>query len=228
MKFIAVRFFSPICFLFILTIAGLSQSSNPNPQDETQFWNETQMIVPLNKKTDLILIGVFRGGGNFTDFLRPVDERGGGAVAFKVHKNLTIAPTYLYVSQQPTNTRRNAEHRLILNISPKFRIGKFMFTDRNHFERRVRHSLPDFLMYRNRLQIDHPVKIRDFEFKVFVADEVWYSTPANAWIRNRISGGIIKQFTPHFGAEFFYLRQNDGRARPGDLHVIGTLFRITL
>ncbi|HMV51333.1 MAG TPA: hypothetical protein PKD31_26570, partial [Blastocatellia bacterium] len=77
-------------------------------------------------------------------------------------------------------------------------------------------------------QIDHPVKIRDFEFKVFVADEVWYSTPANAWIRNRISGGIIKQFTPHFGAEFFYLRQNDGRARPGDLHVIGTLFRITL
>lgn len=228
MKFIAVRFFLSLLLLSFLAIASLAQTADPNPQDDNQFWNETQLIAPLTKKIDLVLIGVFRGGGNFSDFIRPVDVRGGGAVAFKLSKYLTIAPTYLYVSQHPTNTRKNYEHRLILNVTPKFTLGKFTFTDRNHFERRVRHSLPDFVMYRNRLQIDHPVRVGDFEFKVFVADEVFYSTLVDAWVRNRIATGIIKQFSPRFSGEFFYLRQNDASVRPGDVHAFGTLFKIYL
>jgi len=59
-----------------------------------------------------------------------------------------------------------------------------------------------------------------------VADEVWYDSLQNAWTRNRVSAGVIKQFSRRFTAEFFYLRQNDGRARPGDAHVIGTLFKL--
>jgi hypothetical protein len=227
-------FFFFILFFLLLTSPAAAQTNPPNPpnppnpEDDNQFWNETQLIVPLNKKTDLILIGVFRGGGNFTDFIRPVDERGGGAIAFKLSKYLTIAPTYLYVAQQPTNTRKNFEHRLILNITPKFTAGKFTFTDRNHIERRVRHSLPNFVMYRNRLQIDHPVKIGEFEFKVYIADEVFYSTLVDAWVRNRIATGVFKQFSPRFYAEIFYLRQSDASVRPGDVHAVGTLFKITL
>lgn len=230
------RYFSRYFRLMILVIASClffadpvaAQTSAANPQDETQFWNETQVLIPLNKKTDLFLVGVLRAGANNSDFLRPIDERGGVGIAFKLSKYLTVMPTYIYVAQQPTPVRKNFEHRLILNVTPKFALGKFTFTDRNLVEFRVRHSLSDFVMYRNRLQIDYPVKIGEFGFKVFVADEAWYSTQVDAWVRNRISGGIIKQFTPHFGAEFFYLRQNDGRARPGDAHVIGTLFRFTL
>ena len=59
-----------------------------------------------------------------------------------------------------------------------------------------------------------------------MADEVWYDSLQNAWTRNRVSAGVIKQFSRRFTAEFFYLRQNDGRARPGDAHVIGTLFKL--
>lgn len=205
-----------------------AQTTQTDPQDENQVWNETQVFIPLNKKTDLFLVGVLRAGANFTDFLRPIDERGGAGIAFKLNKYLTVMPTYVYVAQQPTRTRKNAEHRLILNVTPKFALGRFTFTDRNLIEFRVRHSLSNFVMYRNRLQIDYPVKIGEFGFKLFVADEAWYSTLLETWVRNRISGGIIKQFTPHFAAEFFYLRQNDGRARPGDAHVFGTLFRINL
>ncbi len=90
----------------------------------------------------------------------------------------------------------------------------------------MRHSLKDFIMCRNRLQIDHPAKLGSFDFRVFVADEIFYDSLQNAWTRNRIGGGIIKQFSPRFTAEFFYLRQNDGRARPGNAHAIGTLFKI--
>ena len=46
--------------------------------------------------------------------------------------------------------------------------------------------------------------------------------------RNRFSVGVIKEFNKQLAGELFYLRQNDGRARPGNLHVIGTTLRIRL
>lgn len=200
------------------------------PQDDNQFWNEVQLIKALGKKHDLIFIGVLRVG---QDLKRPVDERIGGGLAFKPNKYLTLMPTYLYVDQQPYPGRRISEHRLILNVTGKFNLGKFLFTDRNLFERRARHNSRDFTVYRNRLQIDHPAKLGSFSFKPFVADEVWYSTQQGiagrqGWFRNRISVGIIKQFSERMNAEFFYLRQNDGIARPGDVHAFGTLFRVFL
>ena len=218
-----------------LLLAGLfgyrlAVAQAPPPQNDNQFWNEVQLIKALDKKHDLIVIGVLRVG---RDFNRPVDERIGAALAFKPNKYLTLAPTYLYVDQQPFPGRRISEHRLIMNITGKVNLGKFLFTDRNLYERRVRRDSRDFTVYRNRLQIDHPAKIGSFSFKPFIADEVWYSTQAAAgrrmgWFRNRISAGIIKQFSERFNAEFFYLRQQDGISRPGDVHAVGTLFRVFL
>ncbi|MEP7339509.1 MAG: DUF2490 domain-containing protein [Acidobacteriota bacterium] len=204
------------------------------PRDDRQFWHETQFIAPLGKQTDLIVIGVVRIGREFS---RPVDERIGAGVAFKLNKYLTLMPTYVYVDQQPFAGRRISEHRLVMNVTGKFKLGEFAFTDRNLIERRARHASRDFTVYRNRLQIDHPARIGGFQFKPFIADEVWYSTQQRAagsqpgrqgWFRNRISAGIIKQFGDHFQAEFFYLRQHDGLSRPGQVHALGTLFRVYL
>jgi hypothetical protein len=214
--------------LILLLSAALpvcAQSSAADSPDDVQFWNETQIFLPLREGTELVLFGVLRQGRDLT---RPVDERGGVGLAFKANKYLTFTPTWLYLAQQPAATRKNIEHRLILNATVKFSLGNFVFTDRNLIERRLRHARSDFTMYRNRLQMDYPVRPGSFKFRVFIADEVWYDALQRAWTRNRVSAGIIKQFSPRFAGEFFYLRQNDGRARPGDLHVIGTLFRIRL
>lgn len=216
-------------FLFFVIWAGSYQANAQTPpQDDNQFWNEVQLIKALDKKHDLIIIGVLRVG---QDFKRPVDERLGAGLAFKPNKYLTLMPTYLYVDQQPFPGRRISEHRLVMNITGKINIGKFLFTDRNLIERRARHDSRDFTFYRNRLQIDHPAKIGRFSFKPFFADEVLYSTQQagsgrQGWFRNRISAGIIKQFSERFNAEFFYLRQQDGVSRPGDVHAVGTLFRV--
>src|SRR5215510_4374546 len=215
-----------VTFAIVLNLfdaaTSAAQTVAADAREDLQFWNETQVIMPTNERIDLMLFGVLRIG---RDLARPVDERGGTGVAFKTTKILTIIPTWLYVAQQPTATRKNIEHRLIFNATFKFPLGKFAFTDRNLIERRLRNGRDDFTMYRNRLQIDHPARIGSFKFRVFVADEVWYDSLQNMWVRNRASAGVIKQFSRRFAAEFFYLRQNDGRARPGDAHVIGTLFR---
>ncbi|MBL8149394.1 MAG: DUF2490 domain-containing protein [Blastocatellia bacterium] len=207
-----------------------AQKTTTPPRSDEQFWNETQIIKHLTEKRDLIFIGVVRVGRDLT---QPVDERIGIGIAFKINKYLALIPTYLHVENQPTSNVKIHEERLIMNLTGKVSFGKFTFTDRNLLERRVRHSTPDFTVYRNRLQIDYPLKIGSFDFKPFVADEAWYSTQSNSegsfgWYRNRISAGIIKQFNKHFTGEFFYLYQHDGRSRPGNIKVLGTLFRYTL
>ena len=218
LKLIAVFF-----LIFCCVAPSFAQTVIDDQSEDTQFWNETQIIIPDARARRPDVFGVLRVG---RDLARPVDERGGAGVAFKTKGSLRYIPTWLYVAQQPTATSKNIEHRLVFNATFKFALGKFAFTDRNLIERRLRNGRDDFTMYRNRLQIDHPASMGSFKFRVFVADEAWYDSLRNAWIRNRASAGIIKQFSRAFTAEFFYLRQNDGLARPGDAHVIGTLFKL--
>jgi hypothetical protein len=221
-------FKSVAVFLTLFLYGGVRAAAQPapaNPQDDIQFWNEAQVVTPLHERVDLLMIGVLRFGRNVT---HPVDERAGAGLAFKPHRSLTVTPTYLYTAQQPAEGRKNFEHRLILNVTGRFSLGKFNFTDRNLIEFRVRHALNDIRVYRNRLQVDYPVKLGDFGFRVFVADEIFHGLRPGAWDRNRVAAGLLKQFSPRTYAEFFYLRQNDGRSRPGDVHAFGTLFRFTL
>ncbi len=200
------------------------------PREDRQFWGETQITKPLTDDKDLIIIGVLRFG---REVHRPVDERIGGGVAFKMNKYVTLMPTYLYVDQQPFEGSRIREHRLIFNLTGKIGLGNFTFTDRNLLERRVRHGTPDFTVYRNRLQVDHPARIGTFQFKPFLAGEIFHSTQAGAdgsqgWFRKRYSAGIMRQFSKRFNAEVFYLYQQDSISRPGNIHAVGTLFRVYL
>jgi len=48
------------------------------------------------------------------------------------------------------------------------------------------------------------------------------------WVRNRFASGIIKPLNKNITLELYYLRQNDGRTLPGDIHAIGTTWRIRL
>jgi hypothetical protein len=122
---------------------------------------------------------------------------------------------------------RNAyENRLNLPftvISPKF--YGFTISDRNLFERRWRKPLNSW-RYRNRLQIERTFKPNKFEFRLFVANEVFYDWNAKDWVRNRFTVGFGKSISKQLSLDVYYLRQNDGRSRPGDLHVIGTGLRI--
>lgn len=226
MKFVRCLF---ITVLLVFTSNAASAQNNP-PREDNQFWHETQLVKHLNedKTKSLLILGILRTG---RDFRRPVDERIGAGMMFKLNKYLTFTPFYLYTDQQPFAGRHINEHRLVAELTIKVPLGKFTFTDRNRYERRVRHRERDFGVYRNRLFIDHPAKIGSFAFKPFVGAEYWYAnqttSAAKDWLRMRYFAGINKQLTPQLYGEVFYLRQDDGLARPGNLHGVGTLLRYT-
>ncbi|HEX4948194.1 MAG TPA: DUF2490 domain-containing protein [Blastocatellia bacterium] len=201
-------------------------AQTPLPQDDEQFWSEAQLNGALVKdKVDLTLWEFWRHGRGFSF---PTDVRTGAGLTFRINKHLTIQPTYLYLLQQPWPGVKNYSHRLLLDVTTKFNLGKFGFTNRHRYEKQLRHRRADDTQLRERLTIDHPARLGDFKFNVFVSDEIFYSTTFKAVYRNRIAAGITKNFSPRFSADFFYLRQNDGRSRPGDIHAVGTVLRVRM
>ncbi len=221
-----------LLLLLAVSQAGAIAQTAVTPRDDDQFWHETQIVKHLNeaKTKDLYIIGILRTG---REWRRPVDERIGAGVAFKFQKYFTFLPFYLYTDQQPFTGRHVNEHRLVAEFSAKFQLGQFTLTDRNRYERRVRQREPDFGVYRNRLFIDHPARLGSFAFKPFVGAELFYSTQTTGgreqgWARVRYLAGINKQLTPNLYGELFYMRQQDGVARPGNVHALGTLFRVFL
>jgi hypothetical protein len=152
----------------------------------------------------------------------------GAGLTYKPKKYLQFAPSYAYIVNRPSPPRNAYEHRLNLPatlIAPK--VFGFTFSDRNLFERRWRKPANSW-RYRNRLQVERTFKPKDFEFRVFASDEVFYDFRARSWTRNRFTIGAGKPISKQLSLDIYYLRQNDGRNRPGDIHVIGSGLRIRL
>jgi hypothetical protein len=194
-------------------------------KSDTQEWNDVQLAIPVNKSTDVLLFGTLRLGRNIT---HPVDERIGGGFVFRVKRYVYVSPTYQYGGMQPAAGRKSYESRLSLATTLRLPFEKFTISDRNLFERRFRHPPVDATRYRNRLQIEHPINLAGLRLQGFVSDEVFYDFSLHRWVRNRFAVGVSRRFNRQISEDFYFLRQNDGVARPGDLNVIGTTLRVRL
>ena len=210
-------------FLFIFAPTPV-RAQLPDPTD-TQQWNEVQLAIPLTKTVDFNLLGVLRIG---RDISRPVDERIGVAFTFKIGEHLSVQPGYINIGMQPFEGRKVWESRLVLPVTVRFPVGKFRVSDRNTFERRIRRPGINSTRYRNKLQIEHPFGPKRLNLSAFVSDEVFYDWSLDDWVRNRFQAGVSRVFNRHFTGDLWYMRQNDGRSIPGDLHIIGTSFRFRL
>lgn len=194
-------------------------------QTDNQQWTEVQLAVPIGKTVDFNLLGVLRIGRDIT---RPVDERIGVAFTFRFGQYLIVQPGYLNIGMQPFEGRRVWESRLVLPITIRYPLGKFRLSDRNTFERRIRRPGINSIRYRNKFQIEHPVGPKKLNLSAFVSDEIFYDWSFDDWVRNRFQVGVSRVFNKHFTGDLWYMRQNDGRSIPGDLHIIGTSLRFRL
>ena len=129
----AVKTALALCVLFIL--GGVVCGQTTPSRHDTQNWNDVFLTVPLSKRVDYVMQGTLRNGRNLH---RPVDERLGIGLSFKLGKHLTVAPNYLYIGTQPFEGRRVFEDRLSVPATVRVPLGRFVFSDRNLIERRFR------------------------------------------------------------------------------------------
>jgi len=210
-------------FFFLILFASLavSEFSQTAKEDDVQSWNDVQVTAPATKKLDFILMGTFRFGDNVRML---VERRVAVSFNYKLTDWLSIQPIYTNVVTTPKVGRNRTEHRLTLSATYKFPFKKFTLTDRNIVERRLRPP-QNSTRYRNRLQFEIPFK-QFYDTHFFISDEIFYDSIQERFSRNRFQVGLGKNFNKHLGLDVYYLRQNDATTRPGDLHIIGTVWKI--
>lgn len=211
--------------LILIAKSVTAQTTNRVPETDVQSWNDVQLTIPMNKKVDFLLTGTLRVGDNVT---KAVDERFGVGFNYKLNPYVTLNEWVFGREARPPNGRREHETRLTLGATFQKTFGKFTLSDRNGFERRWRAPQVDAWRYRNRLRLEHPFQVNKTKFTWFVADEVFYDWSVRDWVRNRAAAGVTHPFNKHVTLELYYMRQNDGRSRPGDIHIIGSLWRFKL
>lgn len=211
--------------LWILCLARIAdaQAGTSLATDDTQAWPEIQLSVRLNKSVDVTAAGQIRASRNAGAL---VDERTGAGFAMRPNHWLTISPFYLYIATQPAGQAKGIENRLNLAFTVRMPdIKGFTIASRSLFERRIRN--PKYsTRYRQRLQIEFPLSASGTEWRAFVSDELFYDSSFGEWVRNRFAVGVIRSFSASLSCDVYYMRQNDGRTRPGNLHVMGVVLRV--
>lgn len=204
-----------------------SQAAAPRFETDFQLWNDTQIIIPLNKKKDWnAVIWTFGRFGNNVN--TTTDARIGGLLTKKLNKHLTLGGGYLYRYSNPTFTRRRYESRYLGLATLTFPLGrKFTLVNRNLLQYENRYSRPNATIIRNRLWLKREVTVAKKKIEPFVSFEPFYDTRLKGFARYRTQIGVSHKFNSKFAADFFYVRQGEtgNKTRPGTLNGIGTSFR---
>jgi hypothetical protein len=193
------------------------------PQDDIQSWNDLQLTLPMSKEFDFWTSLTMRFGKNIT---RLNDGRFGIGFVYKPHKAWAIQPFYLSINMRNSRGRFRLENRLNLRVAYRFPLKNFGLSHRSLFEYRIRNT-GDSWRYRPSLTIekDLPKKING---KVFLTEEIFYDSALDRFSRNRVTVGVTKNLSKKLALDIYFMRQNDGNSRPGDLSVIGTSWKIKL
>lgn len=159
------------------------------------------------------------------DLGRFAQARGGGGLVFKLNRHFTISPVVALISHRKAGGPGELERRLWLDGAVTVPIGRWTLSDRNRIERRLRIN-GDTTRYRNRIQVEHPIKLGDIELSLFAYDEVLYSWTEDDRLHNRMAVGASKRISKRASLDVYYLRQPDRHAT--GLNVVGTLLKVRL
>ena len=177
-------------------------------------WSDITIGFPLiegedkGKKVDKLamnLTAAYRFGRNLK---RPIDERAGVALTYRINQYFSAGSGYLYRRFRPTEARRQYEHRILFFLLAEKPFKNVVLKNRALTTYLVRHSRPDTTVFRDRIQVNFPVrKNKKVLFSPFIADEPFYDFKLRRWFRNDFFAGVTRQFTKKIAADFFYVRQ---------------------
>ena len=226
-----MRLVAILPIIFLCSIAAFSQAA-PLPS-QFQSWNEVQLIVPLVRSKDAkgksidkvtaIFNGVLRIGRSNLDFL---DKRAGATIDFRLNRYLSLFAATLYRKDEIVVNARRYETRLDVGATFSKTWRNFSFRDRNLFEHRFRNGRNDLNLYRQRIQVSHPVKFNEKElFSPFISEEGYYDLQSKTWIQNEFFAGITRRINRNTSIDIAYIR-ND--SRPVNVNGISLNLKIRL
>lgn len=226
----SMTFIKVFIFIGLFAVLSLNAYSQTTYDTDFQLWNDTQFIVPLDKKKEWnAIIWTFGRAGN--NVRTVTDARIGGFITKKLNKNVTVGGGYLYRYANTTFVRKRYESRYLglVNLTvPLSKDKKWTLVNRNIYQYENRYSRPNTTVLRSRFWLKREVTIGKKKYEPFIAFEPMYDTSLKKMARYRTQIGFSRQFNEKFGGDFYYVRQDEtgGGTRPGTLNGIGTSFRV--
>ncbi len=224
-------FGSSRCLVILLAVlAGSVSAFSQDRPSVFQSWNEVQLIVPVVRseeagKTVNKLTAVFNGIARIGRG-ELVDGRMGAELDFRVNKYVTLVGSALYRGDEAVENVKHCETRLAAGATFSVMIEKFSIRDRNLFEHRVRNSRNDINVYRNRLQISHPVTHNGKTiFSPFLSEEIFYDMSVHRINNNELFLGITRQLTKRTALDVAYIRNDTA---PANVNGLSLALKITL
>jgi Protein of unknown function (DUF2490) len=221
MKKMRIKYLAFFAILLLSFKVAKSQTLPLANQDDVQSWNDVQLTMPLSKKVDLVTQVTARLGKNISRFN---DGRFQFGFAYKPNKAWTIQPFYWFIKARDSRGRLRREDRFNLRIGYKFPIKSFGLSHRSWFEYRKR-TTGNSWRYRPSLTFEKEL-LKKFKSKLYITEEIFYDSTLDKFSRNRFTIGINRALTKQLSVDLFYMKQNDGFSRPGDLNVIGVTWKI--
>lgn len=223
-------FCAALCASLILTSTGTAQTAPARFETDFQFWNDTQFIVPLNKKKDWnAVVWVF---GRLGDTGKTVtDARAGGLLTKRLNKYLTLGGGYLYRYSNPTFRQPRYESRYLGIATTTVPFDKkWALVNRSMYQYENRYSRPNATVLRHRFWLKREVTVRKTKIEPFASFEAFYDFRLKNFARYRTQAGFTRRFNEKFAADFYYVRQDEtgGGTRPGNLNGIASSFRVNL
>jgi len=197
--------------------ALFGQGASPYPGHDFQAWMSLDGTHPLSKKADFLLGAGVRYGN---DQGHLIYRRVTTGFAFHLRRFLTLEPYYQYSVGDSFSGPLTPENRLAFATTVGVPWKRWRVSDRNLGERRFMVSGQEW-RYRNRVELRRPIAILRKQLSVFAWDEVYYSSTLRRWYRNRLALGAGRRLTDKISVDIFYVHQNDGYSRPGDLNGVG-------
>ncbi len=212
-------------FLTLVAFLPVFAAAQTDDREDFQSWNDVQLTAPVTEQVEFFLSGTLRFGKNLT---RYNEGRLGGGFVFKPRKDLSFSASYANITARNSSGVFKRENRLVFYGRYRFPTKGFGLSHRSQYEYRMR-SPKNSWRYRPSLTFEKEIPDDLIpKAKFFVTEEIFYDSARGKFSRNRFSIGINKTLTKNFSVDFYYLRQNDGFSRPGDLNVIGTSWKIKL
>ena len=201
--------------------ALFGQASQLLPRQDFQAWMSFNAAHALSEKTDFLLsAGVRYGNDQGHLSYRRVTT----GFAFRWHRFFTFEPYYQYSVSDSIFGPLTPENRLAMQTTVGVPWKRWLISDRNRGEWRFRENQRSW-RYRNRMEFRRPMVVVHRELSVFAWDEVYYSSRAGRWYRNRFALGAGRRLSRKVSIDIFYVHQNDGYSHPGNLNGLGMTIR---
>ncbi len=192
-------------FLAISLCSNITFAQTSHLNSEFQSWNEIQLILPVitgkdsnGKSFDKITVnfnGILRIGRRNLDFL---DNRIGTSIDFRINKFVSLTTGVIYRKDELTKNRQRFETRLSAGVAFSKSWRGFTFRNRTLLEHRLRNSRNDSNLYRNRIQVNYAIRLKNKElFSPYISEEGYLDLQSGDWVQNEIFAGLTRKINPH-------------------------------